>query len=103
MLELVENVEQLAAERDKSQTGITIVSPDYWPLPWYLRNYTRVGYYGRMAPSTEHLIIASEAQKTEMEQNFSAVYRQVESKEPGGGYDLRPGVKLLLYVRRNRL
>ncbi|HEU4766692.1 MAG TPA: flippase activity-associated protein Agl23 [Pyrinomonadaceae bacterium] len=103
MLELVDNVEQLAAERDKSQTGITIVSPDYWPLPWYLRNYSRVGYYGRMAPSTEHLIIASEAQKTEMEQNFSAVYRQVESKDAGGSYELRPGVKLLLYVRRSGL
>jgi len=103
MLELVDNVEQIAAERDKLQTGITIVSPDYWPLPWYLRNYTRVGYYGRMAPSAEPLIIANEAQKAEIDRNFGEVYRQVESKDASGTFELRPGVKLLLYVRRDRL
>ena len=27
-------------------------------------------------------------------------YRQVPSKQAGGSYELRPGVKLLLYVRR---
>jgi uncharacterized protein (TIGR03663 family) len=100
MLDLVKEIERIADKESGGQTGITIVSPDYWPLPWYLRNYGRVGYYGRMAPSTEPLIIANEAQKTEMEENFSAVYRQVESGKSGGSYDLRPGVRLLLYERR---
>lgn len=103
MLDLVNNVEQLAAERDGTNTGITIVSPDYWPLPWYLRNYSRTGYFGRMAPSTEHLIIANVSQKTQMDENFSQLYRQVPSKDEDGAYELRPGVRLLLYVRRNDL
>lgn len=102
MLELVDNVERIAAERDGTKTGITIVSPDYWPLPWYLRNYPRVGYYAQMAPSVEPLIIANVNQKTQMDQNFGQLYEQVRSKSADGSFDLRPGVKLLLYARRDR-
>jgi uncharacterized protein (TIGR03663 family) len=102
-LDLVKNIEQIAADHEGKSTGITIVSPDYWPLPWYLRNYDRVGYFGRMAPSAEPLIIANEQQKAEVEANFGEVYRQVESNDGSGSYELRPGVRLLLYVRRNRL
>lgn len=103
MLELVDNVEQIAAERDGTNTGITILSPDYWPLPWYFRNFGKTGYFGRMAPSVEPLIIANENQKQQIEENFGELYRQVPSKEQDGTYELRPGVRLLLYVRRNSL
>ncbi len=103
MLDLVNNVEQIAAERDKTNTGITIVSPDYWPLPWYLRNYSRTAYFGRMAPSVEPLIIANVSQKAQMEENFGHLYRQVPSNDPDGAFELRPGVRLLLYVRRTDL
>ena len=99
-LDLVNQVEQIAKENSGDLTGITIVSPDYWPLPWYFRNFTRVGYFGRMAASSEPMIIANESQKQELEANFGQVYRQVPSKEEGGTFELRPGVKLLLYVRR---
>lgn len=100
MLELVDQVEQIAKENSGGLTGITIVSPDYWPLPWYFRNFSRVGYFGRMAASNEPIVIASETQKAEMEANYGQFYRQVPSKQTGGSYELRPGVKLLLYVRR---
>ncbi len=103
LLELVHNVEQIAKEKEGPTTGITIVSPDYWPLPWYLRNFSRVGYFGRFAPSTEPLIIANESQRPEMERNYGEVYREVRSNDPSGSYELRPGVRLLLYVRRNNL
>lgn len=100
LLDLVKEIDRIAAGQSGSQTGITIVSPDYWPLPWYLRNYPRVGYYGRLAQSTEAIIIANENQKPDMEANFSEVYRQVGSGKSEGSFDLRPGVKLLLYERR---
>jgi uncharacterized protein (TIGR03663 family) len=99
-LDLVNQVEQIAKENSGDLTGITIVSPDYWPLPWYFRNFSRVGYFGRMAASSEPMIIANESQKSEVETNFGGVYRQVPSKETDGSFELRPGVKLLLYVRR---
>lgn len=100
MLELVKQVEQIAKENNGNTTGITIVSPDYWPLPWYFRNFSRVGYFGRMAATSEPIIIANENQKEEVDRNFGEVYRQVPSKSEGGSFDLRPGVKLMLYVRR---
>jgi uncharacterized protein (TIGR03663 family) len=103
LLDLVTNVEQIARELEGNQTGITIVSRDYWPLPWYLRDYPRTAYFGRMAQSTEPLIIANEDQKPEIEANFGELYRQVPSKDASGSFELRPGVRLLLYVRRTQL
>lgn len=100
MLDLVNHIEQLAKENQGGQTGITIVSPDYWPLPWYLRNFTRVGYFGRMAATSEPMIIANENQKDEVDANYGEVYEQVRSNQNDGTFELRPGVKLLLYQRR---
>ena len=100
-LDLVNQVEQVAKENSGTSTGISIISPDYWPLPWYFRNFTRVGYYGRIAASSEPIIIANENQREDVERGFGEFYRQVESKSPGGSFQLRPGVNLLLYVRRS--
>lgn len=99
-LDLVKQIEQVAKEQSGNLTGITIVSPDYWPLPWYFRNFTRVGYFGTMAASSEPIIIANENQKEAVERNFGEMYRQIPSKADDGTFELRPGVKLLLYVRR---
>lgn len=100
LLDLVKEVDRIAKEEDGARTGITIVSPDYWPLPWYFRNYTRVGYYGRLAQTTEPIIIANENQKADVDTNYGEVYQQVMSNQAGGTFELRPGVKLLLYRRR---
>ena len=100
LLDLVKEVDRIAREEDGNRTGITIVSPDYWPLPWYFRNYTRVGYYGRLAQTTEPIIIANENQKADVDANYGEVYQQVMSNKEGGTFELRPGVKLLLYRRR---
>jgi uncharacterized protein (TIGR03663 family) len=100
LLDLVKEVDRIAKEEDGARTGITIVSPDYWPLPWYFRNYTRVGYYGRLAQTTEPIIIANENQQADVDANYGEVYQQVMSQHEGGTFELRPGVKLLLYRRR---
>ncbi len=94
-LRLLDEIENVARRHQGGQTGITIVSPDYWPLPWYLRNYSRVGYYGRMSDSNEPIIIASEGQIPEVEQRFEAQYQRLPTKFP-----LRPGVNLVLFQRR---
>ena len=105
--ETLKLVEEIGAQAQRSpegmSIGITIVSPDYWPLPWYLRDYQHVGYYGRMVDSKEELIIASESQKAEMEAQFGGRYQQIMSGfNPAGSYPLRPGVSLLLYARRDQ-
>ena len=101
-LKLVEEINRIA-ERSKegSLIGITIVSTDYWPLPWYLRDYSRVGYHGHMVDSNEPVIIASESQGAEVQSKFGDRYQQVGSGlNSAGSYALRPGVNLILYVRR---
>lgn len=83
------------------QIGITIVSPDYWPLPWYLRDYSRVGYHGRMTPSNEPIVIAKSDQAAEVQATFGDRYQQIHSGvNTAGSFPLRPGVDLLLYTRR---
>lgn len=101
-LQLVDEINRIAERtRQGGETGITIVSPDYWPLPWYLRDYKRVGYFGHMSPSIEPIIIASQSQAEEVQTTFGDRYVQISSKaNPAGSFALRPGVELLLYARR---
>jgi len=101
-LKLVDEINRIAQRTHEGDaTGITIVSADYWPLPWYLRDYNRVGYYGRISPSNEPIIIASEGQAAEVQATYGDRYQQVQSGfNTAGSFSLRPGVDLLLYTRR---
>jgi uncharacterized protein (TIGR03663 family) len=98
--DLVNEIDKLARRTNQGSTGITIMSPDYWPLPWYFRNYSRVGYYGRLTQTTEPIVIASETQRTDVEASLGPEYQLVPAPNGKETYGLRPGVELLLYVRR---
>ncbi len=102
LLKLVDEIDRVAARtRQGNETRITIVSPDYWPLPWYFRNYTRVGYHGRMSTSNEPIIIAKQDQAAEVQATFGDRYQQIQSGfNTAGSFSLRPGVDLLLFTRR---
>jgi predicted membrane-bound mannosyltransferase len=100
MVDEINRISRISGEGE--HMGVTIVSPDYWPLPWYLRDYSRVGYYGRMAASTEPVVIASEAQRAEVQATFGERYQIINSGlNLTGNYSLRPGVELLILVRRD--
>jgi len=99
---LVDAIDKFARQTNQGGlTGITIMSPDYWPLPWYLRNYSRVGYYARLTQTTEPVVIASETQRSDVETALGSQYRLVPSGSTNGTFALRPGVEVLLYVRRS--
>ena len=103
LIKLVDHVNHIAQRSAKpGETGITIVSNEYWPLPWYFRDYQRVGYYGSMSASSEPVIIARDDQRSQMEASFGGRYRLVQSGlNDRGTFALRPGVDLLLYVRND--
>ena len=85
MLDLVNEIDRIAKEESGGTTGISIMSPDYWPLPWYLRNYSRVGYFGRMAASSEPIIIANANQKDEIDARYRRTLRTgAVQTSPGG-------------------
>jgi uncharacterized protein (TIGR03663 family) len=45
LLRLSPRVEQLAKERNLSSPLIAVVAADAWPLPWYLRKFSRTGFW----------------------------------------------------------
>jgi uncharacterized protein (TIGR03663 family) len=98
-IELVKEIDKIARTHAQGGTGITIMSADYWPLPWYLRNYSRVGYYGRLTQTVEPIVIANENQREEVEGILGPGYHLVPSGSGTGAFVLRPGVGLLLYAR----
>jgi len=96
-LSLVHQIESLADHNDQGRNlGVVVMSPEYWPLPWYLRDYSRVGYWGQVIQTAEPLIIAEESQAGQVEQKLGTLYRKL------GSYELRPGIRLILYIRRDQ-
>jgi uncharacterized protein (TIGR03663 family) len=112
-LVMLEQIDKVANQMKTGyDTGVAIVSPEYWPLPWYFRDYKRVGYYGKVAPTSEPVIIGQTGQEEEIKATYGEQYQQVDSstlndprilpdRNPEGSFSLRPGVDLLLYVRRD--
>jgi len=112
-LVMLEQIDHVANQMKTGyDTGVAIVSPEYWPLPWYFRDYKRVGYYGKVVTTSEPVIIGQTGQEEEIKATFGEQYQQIDSsklndprifpdRNPGGGFTLRPGVDLLLYVRRD--
>lgn len=96
-LDLVREIDRIAQISGKeNETNIAIVSPDYWPLPWYLRDYKNVGFHGKIVPALNtEIIIGSFEQENQLETNYSSNYTYT------GLYPLRPGVDLMLYVRND--
>jgi uncharacterized protein (TIGR03663 family) len=93
-LDLVDRLKQIAARNGSGVlTNMTVTATNYWPLPWYLRDYPHVGYWGHVVPTREPVVVAEESQQAELEPKLGERYDRV------GSYNLRPGVVLVLYVR----
>lgn len=94
MLELVDEIEATAGRAGTGlETGVVIVSPDYWPLPWYLRDYPRAGFFGTIVETEEAMIVANVNQEAELAPAIEGRYNRSAT------YNLRPGVDLVLFIR----
>jgi len=96
-LDLVEKVEYYAEKSGKGKEAtIEIVSPEYWSMPWYLNDYKNAKFGGSLIDvNTAEMIVASQKQKDELNERYGAHYKFE------GEYPLRPGVDLLLLVRKD--
>jgi uncharacterized protein (TIGR03663 family) len=105
-LDLVRQIKGLAARAER-KPRVIIASPEYWPLPWYLKDVQVDGYGSGVAsnydpPTTDAVIgrqsdIPKENQVPQLRAALGANY------ELAGTYPLRPGVTLVLFVRRDLL
>lgn len=94
-LRLVNEIEELSARIGTGpRTRIAVLSPDYWPLPWYLRDFAHVNYYAKVVQTDDQLVIASVEEREAVQALLGSGYSSV------GLFTLRPGVELELYVRR---
>lgn len=97
-LDMVKQIEYYAEKSGKGRDAtIEIVSPDYWPMPWYTNDYTHANFHGRFvdANASEMIVSKKDDQDVEAIERYAAHYRYV------GTYPLRPGVDLRLLVRRD--
>lgn len=97
-LDLIREIDRYAEKSGQGKDAtIEIVSPDYWPMTWYLNEYTHANFHGQLVDaSTSEMIIAKKKdQDSAMIQRYSPHYKFA------GLYPLRPGVDLVLLVRRD--
>ena len=93
-LRLVRDVDVYASRSTATdRLHVTVTSRQQFPLSWYLRNFD-VGYYDHVITTADPIIIGSEQQDQELGSMFAL------SHDRQGVYLLRPGVRLVLYVRR---
>jgi uncharacterized protein (TIGR03663 family) len=95
-LSLINEIDAIAAANPAGKNiGISVVSPEHWPMPWYLRDYPNVGYYGHIVPTSQPIVIALQPQVRELEQQLGPTYRIYST------HDLRPGNTLVMFVRND--
>jgi uncharacterized protein (TIGR03663 family) len=97
-LEMVGEIEKIAKESGKQKDlKVQIISPDYWPLVWYLRDYPYAIFTGNFTfDQTADVVIAKKGEQDEaVIRHYSANYVLK------GVYPLRSGVRLILLARRS--
>jgi uncharacterized protein (TIGR03663 family) len=92
--ELMEKIEGF--NRGNDTLRLDVVDPDdlYWPLPWYLRDYEKAGYYKKPPTNINYdAIIVPAAYK---------MYREIPKEEYASyNFTLRPGRDFTLYYKKN--
>ncbi len=94
LLNLVRKVEGLAQIHPQgNQMLVKVIAPDgdYWPLPWYLRNLKRIGWWDQLPsdPYAPVMIVSAELRANLDEKKTHVMVRY---------FQLRPQVFLELYV-----
>ncbi len=94
---LVERVKDIAGIAPAGrEITIAVVCPgkDYWPLPWDLRRYKRVGFWEEPPSDIDaDIVIASPAVQSELESRLAGAWHSEY-------FGFRPGVLRLVYVRQ---
>jgi uncharacterized protein (TIGR03663 family) len=97
-LDMMAKIEHYAEKSGKGKdVSVDIVSPDYWPMVWYTREYPKAVFHGSLnKDGTAEMMVAKKGdQDRDVIAQYSAKYKYA------GIYPLRPGVDLVLLVRND--
>jgi len=96
LINLIDRLELLAAlHPDGKALRINVAGTEYWPLPWYLREYPNVGYWQELPAGSNAPVqifgFSGEEEVPELDEN-------IYMTELRG---LREGVFLLIFIEHN--
>jgi uncharacterized protein (TIGR03663 family) len=95
ILALVKAIDEIGSRAKPGvQLNVAILSPEHFPLSWYLRRYT-YGTYGRIVDTNDAFVLASQQQEEELRKQLDGRYVML------GKYALRPGVEIVAYACRD--
>lgn len=91
---LLNRLESLSNKCGKNMT-INIVSKEYWPLPWYLREYKNAKFWGNVINNPNApVIIVDKTGEMELKKKLKGDYKKER-------FVLRPGVWLTAYIQQD--
>jgi hypothetical protein len=96
VVRLARRIDEIAAlHPDGRSMRVHFISPDYWPMPYYLRKFKRVGYWSEIpvGPDAPVMVVSADLQE-----RLEPLLR--DSYHPAF-YGLRPGVLLILNIRQD--
>ncbi len=88
------DMKKVAALADAAPVGpIKIISPEYWPLPWYLRHRPETGYWKEPPADCDGALVFADAAQA------GAVRERLKGKYREGFLGLRPGFVFVVFER----
>lgn len=92
LVEQVDAVAKVASQGHELPVKVMASGSDYWPLPWYLRQFSQVGWWAEMPadPFAPVMIVSAK---------FHAGLDEKKTHVMAGLFELRPGIFFELYVR----
>ena len=111
---LAEQIGQIAAGHpDGRDMRVQLICPDhdYWPLPWYLREFRRLDPCDNVPPRPPAPVIITQPSMRAAVRDYvyekhtrgQPLLRGIFQKQNGGHWQLRPNVPLLVVVRHDLL
>lgn len=96
LLRFVGNIRDAAAQHpDGKALVVKVMAPEYWPLPWYLRDFANVGYWPEIPEDPAAPIVVTTPDSAEaVRQRLSGDY----ATDFGG---LRHGYLLVSFIRQD--
>jgi uncharacterized protein (TIGR03663 family) len=107
MIERIKKVSEINSEGKDLLINVISTDNDYWPLPWYLREFNHVGWWNHIdsdTPLSPLMIVSPDLKERLVEKMYTLPkpgekYLYIPLFEKGT--ELRPGVILNGYVRKD--